>query len=578
MSTPMLSRNGDVAALLETIGDLLEIKGEPSFRCNAYRNAARHIESMTESVDRLHAERRLRDIPGVGEALAQKIGEFLDTGRLGYVEKLQAEFPVGLIEMLHLPGLGPKRARLVFDKLGIASIDALESAAREGRLRSLAGFGAKTEQNVLRELERRSQRSERREVGVAIELAERLLGVLSTCSAVEAAAYAGSLRRMRDTIGDLDILVASRHGDEVERFVVGMSAVREVLRSGSSRTSVIVQGDMQVDFRVVEPDSWGAALQYFTGSKAHNVKLRELAQRRGWKLNEYGLFDEATGRKLAGETEEGVYEALGMEWIPPEIREDEGEIELAIERRLPRLVELGDLRGDLHVHSDWSDGTASIEAMARAAIAAGLQHMVLTDHSKSLGVARGLNEERLREQAREIARVNALLAPFRILHGTESEVKRDGDLDFDGATLRTLDYVTAGVHSGMTQASDQMTARIVRALENPALAALAHPCGRKSGSRDAYDVDLDRVIATAAANGVALEINAQPERLDLNGSAARRAREAGVKLVINSDSHGVDQFSNLRFGIGVARRAWATAADVMNTLRVDELLLAVKRR
>jgi DNA polymerase (family X) len=572
MSDPQRSRNGDVARLLEDIGDLLEIKGEQPFRVNAYRNAARRIEGLREPIEVMHAESRLRTIQGVGEALEQKIGEFLSTGSLQYYENLRAQFPPGLVELLQVPGLGPRKARLVYDQLGIGSLAELEAAAEEHRLRDVPGLGERTEENVLREIERLKQRSTRHQLATALAVAEELLERLRECPAVQRAEYAGSLRRMQDTIGDVDLLVASTRPEEVERFVLDLAQVRDVLSTGPSRTSVIVRDGLQVDVRVVEPKCWGAALQYFTGSKAHNVRLREIAVRRGWKLNEYGLFDGATGRRLAGEDEDGIYQALGLQPVPPELREDTGEIELAAAGDLPRLLEESDIRGDLHVHSTWSDGGSSLEDMARAAIRLGREYIAMTDHSKSLGVARGLTEARVAEQAAALRALNAKLAPFRVLHGTEMDIRRDGRLDYEDETLARLEYVSASVHSGMKQESSVMTARIERALGNPYVATFNHPHGRLIGARPAYEVDMEAVIRTAARNGVALEINSQPARMDLDSVWARRARDLGARFVINTDSHATNQLALMRFGVATARRAWLGPEHVLNALPLAEFL------
>lgn len=579
MERPPRTRNGDVARLLEEIADLLEIKGEQAFRINAYRNAARRIEGLREPIERVQAEGRLRDVQGVGAALEQKISEYLTTGELGYYDGLRAQFPPGLIEILEVPGLGPRKARLVFEQLGVGNLAELEAAARAGRVREVGGLGEKTEENLLREIERLKERSRRHQLEKALGIADELLERLGECSAVVRATFAGSLRRMQDTIGDVDLLVASEHPDDVKEYFLGLGQVRDVLRSGPSRTSVLVRDGVQVDLRVVAPKSWGAALQYFTGSKAHNLRLRDIAIRRGWKLNEYGLFDEATGKALAGVDEDGVYAALGLEPVPPELREDSGEIELAVAGRLPRLIELGDVRGDLHVHSNWTDGGSSIEEMARAAITAGREYIALTDHSKSLGVARGLDDARVTEQAAEIRRLNEELAPFRIIHGTEMDIKRDGRLDYDDPTLRVLEYVSASIHSGMNQEREVMTSRILRAIGSPFVATLNHPHGRLIGSRDSYDVDMEAVIRRAAERGVALEINSQPARMDLDSVWARRAREAGATFVINTDSHATGQLHLMRFGVATARRAWLGPEHVLNTRPLDGLLahLAARR-
>ena len=583
------SRNGDVIRLLEEIGDLLEVKGELGFKVNAYRRAARSIEALNEDVADLYVSGRLREIPGVGEALEQKISEYLDTGRLGYLERLQAEFPAGLLTLLEVPGLGPRRARMLYDSLGIGSLTELEQAARAQRLRGVSGFGEKVESNVLRELERLKQRSRRLPLESGLEEARAIIAQLGQRAPVDRATWAGSTRRMRETIGDVDILVVSSQPQAVTDAFCRLPRVVEVLSHGSQRASVLLRGGLQVDLRVVPAASWGAALQYFTGSKAHNVHLRELAARRGWTLNEYGLF-EADGERgaprdgpppgapLAGEDEDELYRLLGLQPIPPELREDEGEIEAAQQGTLPVLVDASDIRGDLHVHSDWTDGSAPLEAMAQAAIGRGYQYMAITDHTRSLGVTNGLDEGRVREQRALVDRLNATLAPFRILLGTEMDIKRDGTLDLPDETLDVMDYVSVSIHSAMNQPREQMTERIIRALGNPYVTTLNHPRGRLLRRRDAYEVDLERVIAVAAERGVALEVNAQPERMDLDGGWVRRALRAGARLTISTDAHAPGQLAYLYLGVASARRGWATPADVLNARPLEEIEEHLARR
>ena len=573
------NRNREVAQLLESIGDLLEVKGELGFKIAAYRKAADKIEALKEPVEQVAAEGRLRQVQGIGPALEQKIGEYLETGRLAYFEKLSAEFPAGLVELMRVPGLGPRKARVVFDTLGIANVEGLEAAAREGRLRDVPGLGAKTEENILQELERLKQRTDRHHLGRVLLLAESLLEELRrVCPARVRLAYAGSLRRMCDTIGDVDLLAAAGEKDDVVKAFVDLPLVLEVLSAGPVRASVLVQGGLQVDLRVVEPESWGAALQYFTGSKAHNVALRERAIKRGWKLNEYALSDERTGRRIAGEEEEDIYRALDLAYIPPELREADGELEAAAAGTLPTLIELSDLKGDLHVHSNWSDGGAPLEAMARAVRALGHEYMAITDHSQSLGIARGLDDARVREQRLLIDQLNRELAPFRVLHGTEMDIKRDGRLDYSDETLRIFDYVSASIHSGMKQDEATMTARIQRALRHGMVHVLNHPFGRLIPHRPAYAVDMQAVIETAVAEGIALEINSQPARMDLEGSWARKAKQAGAKFTISTDSHAPDQLTLQRLGIGSARRGWLEAADVLNAMSLADLEEHLARR
>ncbi|MCC6175069.1 MAG: DNA polymerase/3'-5' exonuclease PolX [Chloroflexi bacterium] len=580
MSLPPRSRNSDVATMLEEIGDLLEIKGEQGFRVNAYRNAARRIEGLREPIEQVHAESRLRTIQGIGPALEQKIGEFLTTGSLQYLEKLRAEFPPGLVELLTVPGLGPRKARLVFDQLGVTSLAELEAAARAHRLQDVPGLGEKTEERLLAEIERLKLRVSRHQLGRTLQVAEELVAEIAQIPQVEHVAYVGSLRRMLDTIGNVNLLVATNAPELVGQAVLGLGHIREVREAVAARVLCTVRYGVEVDLRFVAPGQWAGALLYFTGSKAHVGRLQALASERGWRLDERGLDTGPTGPRLDTASEDDVYAAFGLQPIPPELREDKGEIELARDDRLPRLIELSDIRGDLHVHSDWSDGGDTIEAMALAARALGRGYIALTDHSKSLGVARGLTEERVAEQRHVIDGLNARLAPFRILHGTEMDIKRDGALDYEDATLAIFDYVSASIHSAMAQEQAVMTARIQRALSNPWVTTLNHPHGRLVGSRAAYAVDMDAVIATAVAQGVALELNAQPERMDLDGEAAFRARVAGARFTISTDSHATGQLSMMRFGVATARRAWLGPSDVLNVLPLDGLLahLAERRR
>lgn len=569
-------KNKEVARLLDSIADLLEIKGENTFRVGAYRSAARHIEGLSEDIAQIASAGALRSIPGVGESLVARITEYLETGRSQHLEDLKAMFPEGLIELLQIPGLGPKKTKLVYEKLGVNGIEDLEQALREHKLRDLPGMGEKTEQNIQKELERWRSRTRRHLLGDALSLAEEIAAALRSCPAAQRVEPGGSIRRRKETIGDVDILAASDHPDEVIACFDGLPLVKEVIARGSTKSSVLTRQDIQVDLRVVKPESFGAALQYFTGSKEHNVRLRELAQKRGLKINEYGVFDERTGERIGGENEEDIYRIVGLAYIPPEMREDRGEIEAAekwaSEGISPVLVETSDVRGDLHVHTNWSDGLNTLEEMAAAAIARGYDYIAICDHSKSLGVAHGLSPERVLEQRTLIDEANARLAPFRILAGIELDIRADGTLDYEDELLGQFDIVTASVHSGMGQPRDKITERIISALRNPHVYIFNHPTGRIIGRREPYDVDLERVFATAAELGVAMEINAAPDRLDLNDLAARRAKEYGIRIAINTDAHAAWHMDFMRYGVATARRAWLEKGDVLNTLPVDELL------
>ncbi len=527
---------------------------------------------MAEDIVAVHQQGRLQEIPGVGESIATKIDEFLRTGRLAYYEDLKEQIAPGLGQLLEVPGVGPQRAKLIHEHLGITTIKELEAAAAAHRLRTLPGIRERTEDKILREVRRLQQRTRRLLLGVALPAAEQVVALLKDHRAVSRIDPAGSIRRMQETIGDIDILVASADPIAVTDAFTTLPLVKEVLAKGPTRSSILSQGNLQIDLRVIPPDVYGAALQYFTGSKAHNIALRELAIQRGLKLSEYGLFDVKSGRRIAGASEEEVYAKLGMSWIPPEMREDRGEIEVALQGRLPDLLTEADLRGDLHVHTNWSDGVDSLETMVAAARARGYDYIAITDHSVGLGVARGLSPVRVREQRRLIDHLNARYAPFRILHGIEVDIRADGSLDYDDELLREFDIVTASVHSAFDQPSERMTSRIIKAMQNPFVHVLNHPRGRLIGKREGYQLDLEAVIRAAAQLGTALEIDSQPDRLDLDGIWARRAKELGVTLAIDSDAHSRDHLAFLRYGVATARRGWLEKRNVLNALPLDRLL------
>jgi DNA polymerase (family 10) len=569
-------RNREVARILEQIADLLETKNESPYRIGAYRNAARQIAGLGEDIAAIWRAGTLEDVPGVGESIAGKIDEYLRTDHLAYLEGLQKEVAPGLPALLQVPGLGPRRVQTLQHRLGVTSLDALARAARAHRLAALPGFGATLEANVLREVERLTQRTRRLPLGIALPAAEEVVGLLRADPAVSRADAAGSIRRMRDTIGDIDLLAASTQPEGVIERFAHFPVVQEVLAKGPTKASILGRGALQIDLRVIPPEVYGAALQYFTGSKEHNIALRELAIHKGLKLSEYGVFEEKSGKRLASATEEDVYAALGLPWIVPELRENRGEIEAARAGRLPHLVEEADLRGDLQVHTDWSDGADSLEAMVEAARGRGYAYVAITDHSRGLGIARGLSLERVRAQRRAIGALNRRLAPFRILHGIEVNIRRDGSLDYPEAVLNEFDLVGAAVHGAFELDEAAMTARMLRAVRNPAVDVLFHPRGRLLGKRDGYALDLEAVIRAACELGVALEIDSQPDRLDLDDLAARRARDAGVSLVIDTDAHSAGQLTLLRYGIATARRGWIEAKDVLNTLPLDQLLRRLK--
>ncbi len=567
--------NRQVAEILLRIADALEIKGEIIYKALAYRKAADNILSLGQDINEVWQEGKLRDIPGVGKALSEKIDELLRTGRLGYYERLQEEIPPGVVELLSIPDVGPKTAKLLWERLGITSVAEAERAAREGKLRDLPGLGQKSEAKILAGIKSLYRRSDRIPLGTAWPIAQELLAALRTaCPALQQATAAGSLRRMKATIGDLDLLVASTEPQEVMGRFMGLPQVAEIVLSGSTKTTVILHNGLQADLRVLPIDRYGSLLQYFTGSKDHNVALRELALKQGFSLSEYG-FKRGEEEILCPE-EEDVYQALGLPWIPPELREARGEIEAAQEGRLPKLIELEDIQGDLHAHTNWSDGAGTLEEMARAAQARGYRYLVISDHSQGLGVARGLTPEQLREQRPEIDRLNESFADFHLLQGAEVEIKADGTLDFPDEVLAKLDVVVASLHSGLRQERERITNRLIRAMRNPHVDIIGHPLGRILGQREESAVDINRVLAVAAETGTIMEINAIPARLDLDDVHIRRAIELGVKLAINSDAHNPEGLAAMTYGVATARRGWAQAVNVVNTLPLEELLKTVK--
>lgn len=571
-------KNADVARFLEEIADMLEMKGETPFKVRAYRDAARRIEGLRENVATLVEENRLTEIRGIGPSIAAKISEFVKTGRSSYLEDLAREFPKGMAELLEIPGVGAKKARLFYEKLGISTVEQLEEAARSHRLMQLPGIQEKTEQNVLQGIQRLKQVKGRMLLGTALPAAEEIIRELRMHPAAEQVEVGGSIRRMKETIGDIDILAASDKPEEVINTFVSLSSVKSVLAKGSTKASVLTEANLQIDLRVVSPDQWGAALQYFTGSKDHNIQLRTIAENRGLRINEYGVFRTDTNERIAGSTEEEVYRTLGMEWIPPEIRESSGEIEAAMENRLPHLVEIGDIRGDMHAHTNWSDGSDTIEAMAEAARALGYEYLTISDHSVSMTFIKGLTVERIREQRRIIDRLNEHFEGFRLLHGIEVNIRSDGTLDYPDEILAEFDVVTASIHGGLGQSREQITQRMLSAIHNPHVDILGHPSGRLINKRDPSEFDAEAVFTAAAETGTALEVNAQPDRLDLRDADVRTAIESGATIAIDSDAHSTAQLELIRYGVATARRGWAEAQHVLNALPLDKLMERLRIR
>ncbi len=568
-------KNQEIAKLFNDIADLLEIKGENPFRIRAYRKAAQNIEALTKDVAEASRD-ELTNVPGIGDDLAGKIQEYVRTGQLRFYEDLKKEVPDGLAVMLTVPSLGPKTAKLLYDKLKVKDIDDLEHLAREHRLRGLPGIQAKTEENILKGIEMIKRGRERQPLGRVLPIAEDILRHLKKAP-IKQLSLAGSLRRWKDTIKDIDILATSDNPKEVMRSFVHLPHVKDILMQGPTKSSVIIKEDIQVDLRVVEDDSFGAALAYFTGSKAHNIRLREMAVRQGLKINEYGIF-RGDDKKVGGKHEEDIYRVLGLPYIPPELREDTGEVEAAIEGRLPDLIELKNIKGDLHVHSNHSDGSHSIETLVEAAIQRGYEYIAITDHSKGLGIARGLNEERLLDEKKEVEALNKKLKGFSLIMGVEVDIRSDGHMDIDDEVLSRLDIVVASIHSGFRQSRQQLTKRLISAMKNPCVSIIAHPTGRLIGERDAYEVDMDEFLRVAKETGTAIEINAYPLRLDLNDTYSKRAKQMGIPLVISTDTHITNQFDYMAYGVSIARRGWLEKTDVLNTLPHNRLIKRLKAK
>ncbi len=571
MASGATGANVELARLFYEMSGLLEARGESVFRIRAYQRAAQTLEALAEDVAAVAARGALTSLPGIGRDLAARVEEYLADGRLAQLDTLRAELPAGFLALLEIRGLGPRTARALWEQRGVDSIDALEALCRSGQILGVAGIREKGRDNILKSIERWRAGHARTPLAAGQAIAAQLSEALRAHGGVERLEVAGSLRRMRDTVKDVDLLVTSTDPARVIGTFTTLPSVVEVMAQGPTKASVRHQDGLAIDLRVVEPAAFGAALQYFTGSKDHNVRVREMASRRGLRISEYGVFDEASGARVAGATEEEVYATVGLPWIPPELRENTGEIEAAREGRLPALVTAGDIRGDLHAHTDWSDGHHPLDRLIAAAEARGYEYVIVSDHSRSLTIANGLDVDRLRSQ---VAAIRALQPRFgiRILAGTECDILADGTLDFPDAVLAELDVVLAAVHSRFKQPRAEMTARIVRALGNPWVNVLVHPTGRLIGSREPYDVDLDAVLAAAREHGKAVEINASPDRLDLSDVHARRAGALGVPVAINTDTHYLRELDNLALGVAVARRAWLGPEQVLNTRPLDALL------
>ncbi len=565
----MTRRNRDIAALFERLADLLEIEGENPFRIRAYRNAAETIEGLSTPVGELIANGTdLTQYPHIGREIADKLHTVAQTGGLPALDEVARRVPPVLADLMALKGLGPKGVKAIHEHFSVGSFDDLEQLARSGRLRELPGFGAKKEADVIASIEQwRAQRQQRTRLDHAEAQAQPLADHLAALDGVETVAIAGSYRRCRETVGDIDILAACRDGEAVMAALVAYEAVETVLSHGSTRSSVRLADGLQVDVRAVEPAQWGAALMYFTGSKAHNVRLRQRALERGFKLNEYGLWEDDA--VVASTTEAAIYARLDLEWIPPELREDQGEIEAGERGALPHLIETEQLRGNLHAHTTWSDGKATLEEMAEAARARGDAYLAITDHGPRVRVANGLSPERLTDQARAIDALNAQMEELTLLKGCEVDILADGELDLPDQTLAELDVVVCSIHYNLRLSRDEQTRRVLRAMDNPHFMIWGHPTAREIHRRDPIDIDLDACLEAAAARGIAVEINAQPKRLDLCDADIRRALAKGCRLVINTDAHSAANLDLQRFGVAQARRAWASPDAVLNTGGVE---------
>jgi DNA polymerase (family 10) len=578
--------NRQIADIFEKVAVLLEIKGEIIHRVLSYRRAGETIRDLPRDLRAIAAEGALTELPNIGETLAAKINEMLDTGKLEFYERLTAEIPAGLVDIVHINGVGPKKAKLFWKELNITTVPALEEAARAGKLRDLAGMGEKSERKIIEGIESLARQTGRAPLGVALPAAEAILKHLLAVPGALEGAIAGSIRRGRPTIGDVDILIASDDATPIMDAFVSMENVARVLGHGPTKSSVELLNGLQVDVRVLEKARWGTALNYFTGSQAHNIRMRELALKKGLSLNEHAFSPvNADGNiiedapKILCDTEEAVYATVDLPWIAPELREDSGEIEAALAGRLPNLITLADIRSDLHMHTTWSDGTLSVREMAEQAQVRGRRFIVITDHSRSLGIANGLSIERLLEQQAEVRRVDAEMGPdFRVFHGTEMDINADGSLDFPDDILAQLDFVIASLHVSLRQERSQITQRVLNALKNPHVDLIGHPRGQQIPDREPADLDMDEVFKAARQSGTALEINSNPRRLDLEAQYARRAVELGIPLSINTDAHAPEQMDLLHFGVLTARRGWVEASSVINTWPLEKFMQWVNSR
>jgi DNA polymerase (family X) len=562
-------RNLEIVAIFNQIADLLEIQGANPFRVRAYRRGAVSIQGLLESVESVAEQGSLRNITGIGEDLANKIQEYLQTGKMEFHEQLKVEVPPALINLVDIPSVGPKTAKQIYDQFRIQTIEELDALCKTDKLLSVPGFKQKTIDNIVQGIELYRRRKGNYLLGRAVPIADSICRYLEPHA--ERVSYAGSLRRMKEIVHDVDILAASTHPEETMKAFLALPTIQSVLAQGGTKASVRLEDDLQVDLRVIEPGSWGAAMHYFTGSKAHNIRMRERAIKLGWKLNEYGLFD-SNDKQLAGAEEEEIFSKLGLPFIPPVLREDQGEMEAAAEGRLPNLIEIADIRGDLHMHTSWTDGKYTAEEMVQAARKRGYKYVAITDHSKSLAVAGGLSDEDLMRHTEELRALDAKYSDIRVLAGTEADIRQDGTVDYPDELLSQLDFVVASLHSGFKQDRATLTARVVRAMQNPYVRVIGHPTGRLLGDRDPYELDFDEVMKEAVRTRTCLEVNSNFHRLDLNDIHCRKAMDMGVHVIISTDSHNYEDLLNLPYGVATAQRGWIEKDRVLNARPVEEML------
>ena len=569
-------KNREIASIFEKMADILELKDDNPFKINAYIKAARILNDLPTDIEEIAQSCELQKIPGIGKGTAEKIIEYLETGRITKFEQLRQDTSNELIALLGIPSLGPKTVALLHKEFKINNLEDLKQVVTDGRITHLPGMGEKKIENIMRGIELYALSKERMLLSEALNTARETIKQLKKSIDITMIEAAGSLRRGKETIGDIDILATGKKGREIIDVFVHLPLANDILAHGDTKGSMVTATGTQLDLRVVGKDSFGAALQYFTGSKSHNIRLREIAKREHLKINEYGIF--SAKKKIGGKREKDIYTTLHMDWIPPELREDRGEIEAALNHTLPSLINYSDIKGDLHVHSTYSDGAHSLEEIARKAKEMGYQYIAITDHSQSLKIAKGLSEAQLREKIAEGKRINKKLSGITILIGTEVDIKSDGTLDYPDTLLKQLDLVIGAIHSGFKQKREQITKRIVTAMKNPYLHIIAHPTGRLLGEREPYDLDINQVIEMAGKTGTALEINAHTERLDLDDINCMKAKQKGVKLAIGTDAHHMDQLWMMELGVTVARRGWLEARDVLNTLPAEELIKWTKNK